>query len=406
MAMSGEDVPTKTDSLTMRARPTRAEVDLGCIAHNVALARARVGPRVQIAAVVKADAYGHGAIPVARAALAAGADRLAVAMVEEGVALRRAGLTAPILVMGWTPAGQVADALEHELALTLVSLSDAQAAATMARRLGRRLTVHIKVDTGMGRLGLPVGNPGVMREIEGICRISDLEIEGIFTHFAVSEADREYTLRQLEDFHRLIDGLRAGSGIEFPLRHAANSGAVWGIPEAHLDMVRLGISLYGYHPAGRAGAEPGVASGPAVPEVDLRPALTWKTAVAQVKDVPAGTSVSYGCTHTTAGPDRLVTLPVGYADGYSRTLSNRGEVIIGGRRAGVVGRVCMDQIVVSVGRSAGVQVGDEVVLIGRQGDESITADEIAVWIGSISYEVLCAIGKRVPRAYRGEARPG
>ncbi len=378
-------------------RPTYAEIDLDSIRHNAALLKGAVGEQVELMAVVKADGYGHGAVPVARAALAGGASRLAVAMVEEGAALRAAGLDAPILVLGRTPPSQVAEAIGLDLTLTLVTLADGEETAAAAQRLGRRARVHVKVDTGMGRLGFPVTRARVKDEIARLCRLDGLEVEGIYTHFAASEEDHPFTLAQLERFHDLLGQLRA-EGIEFPLRHAANSGAIWNVPEAHLDMVRVGISLYGYHPAGRAGATGRAAA--------LRPALTWKTAVAQVKEVPAGTSVSYGRTYVTRGPERLATLPVGYADGYSRALSNRGQVLVGGRRAPVVGRVCMDQIVINVTHVDGVRPGDEVVLIGAQGGEELTADDMAGLLGTISYEVLCAIGKRVPRLYRGGGATG
>ncbi len=380
----------------METRPTRALVNLDCIAHNVRLIREAVGQRTGVMAVVKADGYGHGANPVARAALAAGASRLAVAIVEEGVALREAGIDAPVLVMGWTPPGQMALALAHHLDLTLFSVADAEALQETAVRLRRRVRVHIKVDTGMGRLGLPEGDPGTPRAIERIVRRSALDVEGIYTHFAASESDRDFTLGQLERFDGLIRRLKR-EGIAFAVRHAANSGAIWGVPESHLDLVRPGISLYGYHPAG--------AEGPARPGVpDLRPALTWVTRVAQVKEVPAGTTVSYGRTYVTRRAERLATLPVGYADGFSRRLSGgRGQVLVNGRRVPVVGRVCMDQIVVNVSEAGPVRPGDEVVLLGRQGDEAVTADTMGGWLETISYEVLCAIGKRVPRIFVGGA---
>ncbi len=378
----------------MEGRPTRAEVDLGCIAHNLRLARQAVGPRTAVMAVVKADAYGHGAVPVARAALAAGAGWLGVATVEEGIELRRAGIAAPVLVLGWVPPWQVPEALGHGLALTLFSLEDARVVSAAARRRGRPARVHVKVDTGMGRLGFFHGDRAAVDQIVELCRLPGLEAEGIYTHFADSDGDREFTLEQLARFRAMLERLEA-AGVRFALRHAANSGAIWHVPESHLDLVRLGISLYGYHPGGAGARGPG-----------LRPALTWKTAVAMVKTVPAGTPVSYGRTYVTQGRETLATLPVGYADGYSRALSNRGQVLVAGRRARVVGRVCMDQIVISVPPGVEVRAGDEVVLLGRQGGETISADEMAGWLGTISYEVLCAIGARVPRVYPGGGAAG
>lgn len=382
----------------MEGRPTRAEIDLDCIVYNLRLAREKVGPTVAVMAVVKADAYGHGAVPVARAALAGGAARLGVATLEEARALRQSGIAAPVLIMGWTPSGQLEAALDLNLTLTLFSAADARVVSELASRRGRRARVHIKVDTGMSRLGFPAGE-GVASEIASLCRLPGLEPEGLYTHFAASDSDREFTLEQLARFQAVLRDLKA-LGVVFPVRHAANSGAIWHVPEAHLDMVRLGISLYGYHPAGpaRGAAED---DRPA-----LRPALSWHTAVAQIKEVPPGTPVSYGRTYVTRGWERLATLPMGYADGYSRGLSGRGAVLIGGRWAPVAGRVCMDQIVVSVPAGVEARQGDGVVLIGRQGGESVTADDLAGWLGTISYEVLCAISKRVPRYYRGRPATG
>ncbi len=378
----------------VEGRPTRAEVDLDCIAHNVRLARRAVGPRTAVLAVVKADGYGHGAGPVARAALSAGAARLGVATVEEGAALRQEGIAAPVLVLGWVPPWQVEAALDHHLILTLLSPDDARIVSDAAMRRGRRARVHLKVDTGMGRLGFPAADPQTLERILAVSRLPGLEAEGLYTHFADSDGDREFTLEQLGRFLAVARRLE-GTGVTFAVRHAANSGAIWHVPEAHLDLVRLGISLYGYHPGGSP-----------LPGLDLRPALSWKTAVSQVKTVPAGATVSYGRTYVTSGPETLATLPVGYADGYSRALSNRGEVLIGGRRARVAGRVCMDQTVVTVPPDVSVRPGDEAVLIGRQGADAITADDLARLLGTISYEVLCAIGKRVPRVYHGGMTAG
>lgn len=382
----------------MEVRPTRAEVDLGAIAHNVQTLKAAVGDKVELYAVVKADAYGHGALPVALRALESGATRLAVAFVEEGVALRQAGITAPILVMGWTPPRQLPLAVAHDLAQTIFTEEDGRALADAAEAAGRKATAHIKVDTGMGRLGFPVAGgdaAAVAAAIGRVARLPLLDLEGIFTHFSVSEGasepDRAYTFQQLASFHDLL-GRLASQGIAFRLRHAANSGAIWRLPAAHLDAVRAGISLYGYYPEGAPPAGPW-------PWPLIRPALTWRTRVGLVKEAPAGVSVSYGRAYTTRGLERLATLPVGYADGYNRGLSGRGQVLLGGRRATVAGRVCMDQIVVRLPDGLDAHPGDEVVLLGRQGEEAITADEMGGWLGTISYEILCAIGKRVPRIY-------
>ncbi len=411
-------------------RPTRAEVDLDAIAANARRLRAAAGPAA-LMAVVKADGYGHGAVPVARAALAAGASWLGVASVEEGVELRRAGVEAAVLVLGWTPAFQAAQGVAWDLRLAAVSGEHAvELAAAAGRgwepdgegaargegrregapRAGRRrgaLRLHLKVDTGMGRLGIPATAPSLVaaaaEEAVRVARLPGVELEGVFTHLARSEEageGEEFTRRQLELFLDLTGRLeRAGLRL---LRHAANSGAILGRRGVDLDLVRAGISLYGYHPAGPAA--------PVEEAAGLRPALRWLSAVAQVKEVPAGTPVSYGGTFVTERPSRLGVVPVGYADGFSRRLSGKGRVLVRGRRAPVVGRVCMDQIVVDLSEAGPVEAGEEVVLLGAQDGEAIWADEMAGWLGTISYEVLCGIGRRVPRVYRlagGDAgRPG
>ncbi len=350
-------------------------------------------------AVVKADGYGHGVEQVAQTALSGGASMLGVALIEEGLQLRRAGITAPILVMGWSQPDQVREAMEAGLSLTVADLRHGRMLSEALAGSGFRAKVHIKIDTGMGRLGVPFQGvlaeggsraaiADVARDVEAICRLEGLEPEGIYTHFAVSEADRGFTLGQVEGFAALVERLKA-MGLEFAFRHAANSGAIWDVPESHFNLVRAGISIYGYHPAGRDRKE-----------IPLEPALSWKTAVTQVKMVPAGTWVSYGRTYVTRRNELLATLPVGYADGFNRGLSNKGWVLVRGRRVPVVGRVCMDQTVVMVSEAGPVEPGEEVVLIGRQGEEVITADEMAEWLGTISNEVLCNIGKRVPRLYR------
>jgi len=369
-----------------RMRPTWAEIDLSAIARNVAALRS-VSKAPHFMAVVKANGYGHGAVQVAKTALESGADWLGVATVEEGVELRRAGITAPILVLGLVVPGQADTVIMYDLSVALFDLGLARALSQWARPIMRKAKVHLKVDTGMSRVGLPPGKLARMAEL--LAALPGLEVEGVFTHFAAAdEPENDYTAQQIERFNAALAEL-AEAGIRPAIRHAANSAGLLLHPEADYDLVRGGIALYGLPP------DPAVTW-----PVDLTPALTWKTRVGQVKRVEAGTPVSYGCTYRTTGEEQIATLPVGYADGLFRLLSNKGQVLIQGRRAQIIGRICMDQTLIRVPDEIQAKVGDEVVLIGRQGDEAITASEMAGWIGTINYEVLCAVSGRVPRIYR------
>lgn len=368
-----------------RLRPTWAEVNLDNIKHNVTELR-RLTPGARFMAVVKADGYGHGAVPAARTALEAGADWLAVATLEEGVDLRKAGLTVPILVLGFIPPVQADTVVLYDLHPAVFHLDMVQALAQWGRALMRQVHVHVKVDTGMGRIG--VRPEGLVDFVKALKAYPQIELEGVFTHLATAdEPGNPYTGQQLATFREALGAL-ADAGFQPKYRHACNSAGIMLHPEAHFDLVRAGIAIYGLAP------DPGV-SWP----VDLRPALTWKTRVALIKTVEPGTSVSYGCTYRARQRERIATLPVGYADGYFRLNSNRGEVLIGGRRCPVVGRVCMDQTMVRVPDDLEVKVGDEAVLLGEQGTERVTAADIAAAVGTINYEVVCAISKRVPRVY-------
>jgi len=367
-------------------RPVWAEVDLNRISHNMREIRRLVRKSCELMAVVKADGYGHGALPVARAALMAGASRLAVAIPEEGVTLRKDGIPSPILVMGSLWPEQAEVIVSNSLTATVFDLPLAQALSAEAKRQRKNVRVHLKVDTGMGRIGLFPRD--VVPFINQVLRLPYLEIEGIYTHFATADAvDKTYAYQQFGLFEKVIKEMK-DAGIQIPLRHAANSAAILNLPESHLDMVRPGIILYGINPL-EGGS----------PSINLKPALSWKAKIAYVKRVPAGTGISYGRTHITRGSVRIATLPLGYADGLSRALSNKGEVLIRGQRAPIVGRVCMDQCMVDVSQIEGIQVGDEAVLVGSQGRKRLSAEEVAQKIGTIGYEVVCNIGKRVPRVY-------
>jgi len=347
-------------------------------------------------AVVKANAYGHGAVEVARRALSGGADCLGVARIDEAVALRQAGIDAMILVLGATPPELARPALENDLALTLFDLETAQSLSDMATAAGKTLTVHLKTDTGMGRLGLrPAGYGGdgldperVERAVQ-IAQLPGLDLEGIFTHFAAADSsDARYTERQFTLFCAYIDALKR-AGIEFRIRHAANSAAIIAHPSTHLDMVRAGIAMYGLNPSAEINLD----------HLATRPAMAIKARLVHVKKVPAGFCVSYGMTHRTAAPTTIATVPIGYADGYSRLLSSRGTMLVRGEKAPVVGRVCMDLTMLDVGHIAGVRTGDEVVILGSQNGKTLLADEIAGTLGTINYEVVSSITARVPRRF-------
>lgn len=369
-------------------RPTWAEIDLACIRHNLLEIRKHLPPTTRILTAVKADAYGHGAVAVSRVAIEAGASYLGVASVEEGIELRQAGIDVPILVMGYTPMNGAAEVVAWDLTQTIFELDSAQALSQAAQKVGRTVKLHIKVDTGMGRLGV-VGADATIQLIWDILELPNVSLEGIFSHMAAADdADKSYANLQLSRWKHVLDRLQE-AGINVPLRHISNSAAVIDMPEHSFEMVRVGISLYGFYPS------PDVEVG----RVQLQPAMQLKSQVVNVKRVPAGEGISYGPTYFTTEEETIATVPIGYADGYSRRHSNSGEVIIHGRRVPVVGRVCMDQLMINVTGVPNVQVGDEVVLYGRQGDESITIDEIASKLGTISYEVVCALGKRVPRVY-------
>ena len=365
---------------------TWAEIDLDAIAENARTLKARAGARAELMVAVKANAYGHGAVPVSRAALEGGATRLAVHRVEEGIELRRAGIDAPILVMGYTLPGQSEQVVRWGLTPTVNSRPQAEALSAAAVARGKRVPVHVKVDTGMGRYGLlPDEVVGFWRYLS---RLPGLLLEGLYTHFALADStDKSFTRHQFGTFLRVVERLEA-AGFTVPLKHAANSAATIDLPEMALDMVRCGIALYGLRPSDEV-----------EPAVPLRPALALKSRVARVRVLPAGSGISYGHTYVTTRPTRVALVPVGYGDGYHRILSNRGAVLIHGRRAPIVGRVCMDQFVVDVSHIPGVRLHDEVVLIGQQGEERITAEEVARWAQTINYEVTTSLLPRVTRVY-------
>lgn len=368
-------------------RPTWVEIDLEAIAGNVAALKARAqAPRLM--AVVKANGYGHGLVPASHAALAGGADWLAVALVEEGIALRAAGITAPVLVMIEPLAEAIPAVIEHDLVPAVYTASFARALGAAATDAGILMPVHVKLDTGMRRVGVP------QAEWEEALRLvrdtSGLWLQGLWSHFAVAdEPDHPFIAHQAAEFRRGLEVAR-GLGLAPELVHLCNSAGTLHLPGEHYDMVRPGLSVYGLEPA------PGLAAG-----VGLRPALAWYARLGLVKRLAAGEAVSYGLRWRAPRATTVGTVPAGYADGVVRALSNRGEVLVRGHRVPMVGTVCMDQFLVDAG-DVEVAAGDEVCLIGAQGDERITADEWAGLLDTINYEIVCGIGARVPRVYVGD----
>ena len=379
-------------AVASRLRPAWAEIDLGAITHNARVLSELVAP-AELCAVVKAWAYGHGPVQAAEAALYGGATRLAVALVEEGCMLRSAEITEPVLVLSEPPAAAFPEVVASDLTPTLYTFEGVESAAKAVAASGRDepLPVHVKVDTGMHRVGAsPDAAPAVVRAVAGH---PELQLEGLYTHFAVADepARDDFTAGQLTQLRQVADRL-AESGIRPALLHAANSAGAIAHPAARLDLVRCGIALYGQAPS------PELASAATVPA--LRPALSFKARVSYVKEVPAGEGVSYGLRYTTPADTVVATVPLGYADGVPRRLAAAGgEVLVGGRRCPIAGTVTMDQLTVDCGPGASVAAGDEIVLIGRQGGEAITAWEWAQRTGTIAYEILCGVSQRVPRTY-------
>jgi alanine racemase len=382
-----ENNPGLPDQSTLAGIVTWAEIDLDAIDYNVKAYKRHIGERVKLIAVVKANAYGHGALPVAGAALAAGAEMLAVHRAIEGAELRRSGVQAPILIMGYTPPDGADLIVQQRLTPSLITYDFAQALSGRACALGARLPVHIKIDTGMSRYGLMPEE--VLDFLQGMAGLPGIQLEGLFTHFATADwADPTFVRQQLAIFNQVRQAAQQ-AGFTFPLVHAANSAATMKLPEAHFDAVRPGIALYGLDPSSEW-----------PPVFEIHPALTLKSKVSRVRTLPAGAGVSYSRTYITPRPTLAALVPVGYGDGYHRLLSNQGQVLIRGRRARLIGRVCMDQFVVDASDIPDLQQDDEVVLVGRQGGEQIRAEEVGALAGTINYEVTTSLLPRGARAYR------
>ncbi len=366
-----------------------AEVNLDNIAHNIKEIRRITNRNAEIMGVVKADAYGHGVMDISKTLLKSGVTRLAVSMLDEAIQLRNNGIDEPILILSYTDPVRAEEIVENNVTQTVFSHDLARALSDAAVKLKKNVKIHIKIDTGMTRVGFMPGYSAVKNVVE-ISKLPGIIIEGIFTHFAsADEKDKSYTYMQFEKFMSICSELNR-IGVYIPIKHVANSAATMEFPEMHLNMVRTGIISYGLYPSDEVDKS----------IIDLKPAMTLKANVILVKDVERDICISYGRIFITDRPSRIATIPIGYADGYSKLLTGKGRVLINGEYAPVVGRICMDQCLVDVTDiKKEVKVGDEVVLFGRQNDNEITIEQVAEQIGTINYEVVCVIGKRIPRFY-------
>ncbi len=371
-----------------------ANISLDAIRDNIKKGRELLGPETRLMAVVKADAYGHGAVPVAWA-IDDLVDAYAVAIPEEGAELRQEGITKPVLVLGYTAPELAASAIRQDIMLSVFQSETAEAYGKLARELGTTAKVHIKLDTGMSRIGY-LCNEQSLADIERIAKLPDIKIEGMFTHFAkADEADKSFAKEQYKKYMEFAEQLWQ-RGIRIPVRHVCNSAGMIDLPESDLDMVRFGITMYGMYPTDDVTKE----------RLPVTPAMELKTHISFVKTLPAGVGIGYSGTFVTCRETKVATLPIGYGDGYPRGLSNRGRVLIHGKSAPILGRICMDQCMVDVTDIPEAVQGDTVTLMGRDGEEFISAEEIGATVGnSFHYEVVCDVGKRVPRVYYKDGKP-
>ncbi len=373
----------------MTHRATWAEGDLGAIRYNYRQIKKMVGGQSSVLVIVKGNAYGHGMIEVAGTLENAGADFFGVATLDEALCLREKKIKTPILVLGSVLPKEVEPALRNDITLTLCHMELAKAINRTAAKLKRKANVHIKIDTGMGRIGVwHEGAFDFVRDV--IFNFRNIFVEGLYTHFSVAGRDEFFTTYQLDSFNALLEEVKH-LGIEVPYRHSANSIATIAMKKAHLNLVRPGIVMYGMYPKRSF-----------LRKVHLKPAMSLKTRIVFLKKTQPGMSISYGRTYITQKPTVIATLPIGYADGYGRILSNKAKVLVKGEKAPVVGKVTMDQTMIDVGHIEGVKMGDEVVLIGKQAASEIRCEELARLAGTIPYEIVCSISNRVPRIYKNK----
>jgi len=373
--------------MVKRARPAWAEIDLDAFEENFKKIKALVRPGAMVTGVIKADAYGHGAVEIGKVLLEQGVDRFAVATLSEAVQLRKVFKEVPILILGYTPTYAADEVIENNIIQTMYNADEAGIFSERAKKMDKKLKVHIKIDSGMSRLGFQANLDSVEKIIK-ISELPNIEIEGMFTHFAVAdEVDKEYTYSQYEKYEFMVNSLKA-RGLEIPVKHVSNSAAIMDLPEMNMDMVRAGIILYGLYPSDEVIKE----------RIDLKQVMSLKAEVSHVKELEAGRGVSYGLKYVTPGKRKIATIPIGYADGYTRMLSGKAEVLVKGVKVPVVGRICMDQCLIDV-TGADVKIGDEVILFGSDGTNTISIDEVARKLGTINYEITCMISKRIPREY-------
>lgn len=373
-------------------RPVWAEINLDNLAHNIREVKRITKEDVLITAVIKANAYGHGSVNAAKAFLAGGADGLAVGTLSEAIELRKANIYVPILVLGYIPVVQYPLALNWGITQTIYNYESAKVLSQEALSLGRRSTIHIKIDSGMGRLGFLPDEDSV-EDIIKIAKLPNLEIEGIYSHFSrADEMDKQYTRLQFEKFMYIVKKLEE-RGLTIPIKHISNSAAIIDIPEYNLDMVRAGIMLYGYYPSEEVNKG----------RVTLKPAMTLKAKVSNIKKVPKDTNISYGGIYVTKKESTIATIPIGYADGFTRLLTSKAEAFIKGQRVPVVGKICMDQCMLDVSEIEDVNIGDEVVIFGYEEDQP-TVEEIATKLNTNSYEIICMVARRVPRVYMEDGK--
>ncbi len=365
-----------------------ANINLDAVCNNIMKAGRLLKEGTKIMAVIKADAYGHGAIPVAKALDKIGVDIYGIAIIEEGIKLREAGIDKPLLIFGYTPEEQYKELLQYDITQTVFQYHSAEALSREAKRQNKTAGIHIKVDTGMSRIGFSDTEDSI-KEIKKIALLEGIEIKGIFSHFACAdETDKTSANNQLKRFLRFVGRLEQ-EGISIPIKHISNSAGIIDMPEASLDMVRCGISTYGLYPSEEVNKE----------RIRLEPAMEIKTHVCYVKEVGPGVGIGYGSTFVTEKATKIATIPVGYGDGYPRQLSSKGRVLIHGQSAPILGRVCMDQFMIDVTGIAHVEQGDVVTLVGKDGDEFISVEELADMSYSFNYEFVCNVGKRIPRIY-------
>ena len=372
-------------------RPAWLEISPANLQYNCETVKKLVGDQVKVCAVVKANGYGHGAVEVSKACLAAGADFLAVAMLSEAMELREAGFSCPILILGWTPEEGYEQAIDNDIRLAMFDRAEAQRLSAKAQAMGKKALVHLKLDTGMSRIGFQANEAGLLTA-QAIMELPGVIVEGIFSHFSkADEADKTFARNQLTTFKKFNEDLQARTGVRIPIQHMAASSGIIDLPEGHLDMVRPGIMLYGFQPSSEMHNV-----------ADLKPALTWKARVARVQQLPKGRLIGYNGTFELKEDTLVATVPVGYADGYNRLLSNFGYVICRGKKLPIIGRVCMDQFMIDTSQLPDMRTGDTVTLLGEDGDVSITVTEMASMLKTIEHEIVCGIAPRVPKFYVDE----